>query len=66
MILSFLLLTVSAPADTGPTGAIKLAECPTRSLVMYTTNLGKLKKSHLSQSFLLWTVEDRPRQEDSR
>ena len=63
IILSLLLLTVSTPPETGPAGEDKEVG-ETSRIDLYSTDLRKLQKPLLSQSFLSWTVEDRPRQED--
>ena len=64
IIFSYLFLTVSAPPET-PRGGNNESEGYLR-LAMYTTCLRRLQKPHFSQSFLPWTVEDRPRQEDAQ
>ena len=67
MIFSFLLLTVSEPAEKGPRRSDKEVSVTSKiGYVHHTTYQRRIPKPHFSQSFLQWIDDDPPRQEDAQ
>ena len=67
MIFSFLLLTVSEPAEKGPRWSDKEVSVTSKiGYVHHTTYQRRIPKPQISQSFLQWIDDDPPRQEDAQ